>query len=145
MTTIIVNDLCQDVSDIEAAREDQPMEGGETSPPEGARKWSYLSSKNLELIPYGFLLLIGLPIAYAANYTMPLFLGLNVLLFHAINTLSPKVKRLANPVLVTGLTMILCVYLFTLTKSSTLLEGLHLPTPTPPTNFTSAARRTSHS
>lgn len=124
----------QDCSDVGVLREPQLVEDEESSlanrkpvlAPKDTRKWTSLLSESLDFLPYIVLFLMGLPVAYATSYTMPFFLSLNVLIFRAINALPSKFKRVANPVLVTGLTMILCVYLFTLMTHLTLQDGLRL-------------------
>lgn len=115
----------RDLVDIEAARIVEPKKNPQTAI-KTINRWLMIFIKDTDHLPYWILLLIGLPIAYAANYTMPLFLSLNVLIFHAINSLPPKVKRIANPVLITGLTLILLIFLFGLTQNLPLRAALGL-------------------
>lgn len=113
------------VIDVEAARLVEPQKKPDTAV-ETLKRWLTLLLKDTDRLPYWILLLIGFPIAYAASCTMPLFLSLNVLIFHAVNSLRPKIKRIANPVLITGLTLILIIYLFGLTTHLHLAGALKL-------------------
>ncbi|KAF2758017.1 hypothetical protein EJ05DRAFT_538274 [Pseudovirgaria hyperparasitica] len=71
-----------------------------------------------------FFVFIGIPIYYATGYTMPIFLSLTVLCFLMANAVPKKIQRVAHPVLVTALLVVLLSWVILLTKQRSLQDGL---------------------
>ncbi|CZR68805.1 uncharacterized protein PAC_18705 [Phialocephala subalpina] len=91
------------------------------------RNWADSLVKHLDVSIYFCLFtFIGIPVYYSTAYTMPIFLTLNILLYHLANAIPQKVKRIAHPVLVTSLLTILTIWILSLTRHKTLHEGLTL-------------------
>ncbi|GAB7362952.1 hypothetical protein MBLNU230_g3248t1 [Neophaeotheca triangularis] len=89
------------------------------------RKWAAQATARLDLFTYSaLLLLIGIPTYYGADYSMPLQLTLTVLFYLFAASLPPQYKSYLHPVLVSSALIIPTIWLFSLTKSSSLTHGL---------------------
>jgi hypothetical protein len=90
-------------------------------------RWVDTAWKYLDVCIYlAIFILVRIPVSYTTGSTMPLFLALNVLLFHATNAIPAKVKRLAHPILITSLLTVLSIWIVALTTHKTLHSSLAL-------------------
>jgi putative effector of murein hydrolase len=69
--------------------------------------------------------LIGMPLYYATGYAAALQLSLNVLAYFTALSLPSRWQRFLHPVLVSSAITILSIWLFALTRGSTLTAALH--------------------
>jgi len=88
-------------------------------------RWADIFNTNVDVFQYLlFFAVIGIPVYYTIGYTMPIFLSLTVLMFHAANAVPKKIKRVAHPVLVTALLTVLVSWVISLTQGNSLQWGL---------------------
>ncbi|MCJ1358088.1 MAG: hypothetical protein MMC33_008086 [Icmadophila ericetorum] len=82
-------------------------------------------SKNVDIITYGALFLfVGIPIYYSTGYAMPMHLSLSVLAYFAALALPPNYKKVLHPVLVSSVIIVPSIWIFALTRRSTLHASL---------------------
>lgn len=83
--------------------------------------------KHLDILIYlSIFIFIGIPVWFSTGYSMPIFLSFNILAFFAANTIPPKIKRIAHPVIITALCSVLGIWVISLTRGLSLEEGLGL-------------------
>ncbi|CAD6886215.1 unnamed protein product [Tilletia caries] len=74
---------------------------------------------------YALLVIIGLPLYFVLNFSLPLFLGLNLLIFiGAITVVPPKIRRFAHPILTTSVLTVLVIWALAAMKGNGLKETL---------------------
>ncbi|KAK0531851.1 hypothetical protein OC835_003533 [Tilletia horrida] len=74
---------------------------------------------------YLLLVIIGLPLYFVLDFSLPLFLGINLLIFiGSITVVPPKVRRFAHPILTTSVLTVLVIWAFAAMKGRGLKETL---------------------
>ncbi|CAD6934952.1 unnamed protein product [Tilletia laevis] len=74
---------------------------------------------------YALLVIIGLPLYFVLNFSLPLILGLNLLIFiGAITVVPPKIRRFAHLILATSILTVLVIWALAAMKGNGLKETL---------------------
>ncbi|KAE8220477.1 hypothetical protein CF319_g6001 [Tilletia indica] len=74
---------------------------------------------------YALLVIVGLPLYFVLDFSLPLFLGLNLLIFIAsITIVPPPVRRFAHPILTTSVATVLVIWALAAMKGRGLKETL---------------------
>ncbi|KAL9932535.1 hypothetical protein V8E36_008652 [Tilletia maclaganii] len=74
---------------------------------------------------YTLLFLVGLPLYFVLDFSLPLFLGINLLVFiFSITIVPPKVRRFAHPILTTSVGTVFIIWAFAAMKGRGLKETL---------------------
>ncbi|KAK0555903.1 hypothetical protein OC846_001569 [Tilletia horrida] len=74
---------------------------------------------------YALLVIVGLPLYFVLDFSLPLFLGTNLLVFIASITIVPaKIRRFAHPILTTSIVTVLILWAWAAMKGRGLKETL---------------------
>lgn len=93
-------------------------------PPSRAQNWAAKLNAHLDLVTYGILFIVSLPVYYAADYAMPTQLTLTVLAYFAALALPPKWRRFLHPVMVSSAVTIVGIWVLALCRGDSLQDGL---------------------
>ncbi|KAL7276569.1 hypothetical protein RUND412_000449 [Rhizina undulata] len=86
--------------------------------------WAALLVRYIDVVIWGMLFLVSLPILYTIGYSMPAQLSLNVLSYLLAFSLPPRIKRILHPVLGCSLLTVFLIYLLSLSRGLSLTSGL---------------------
>lgn len=92
--------------------------------PDRSKEISLIVSTYFDWIMYSILFIVGLPIYFACDYSLPLHLAVGVLWFYAAMLISPKWRRYLHPILVSVGAVLLTYYILLLMKGDGFMETL---------------------